>query len=500
MTRCSCFCLPLLLIGNLPLLAQLPAPTLPSPFVAVDLNLGESQEVTLSNGKKVTVKLLDLKEKRDSLRSAVRRAEAKVEVASKEVTLVSANYHLPVTIGDVQIDCPITKGYVQRSRMTTGGRDPWGLVKDARIRVWPAGAPLIDLTTFIYPARQAWFASQTQMANEPTYVDGGERPGSGSIYYHYGLDIGGADGLIDVVAATDGQVVSLGTERLPGYEDTPAAPRYDVVCLRDDRGWFYRYSHLHTISPELKLGARVKMGQAIGILGKEGGSGGWSHLHFDISGRQPSGQWGIIEGYAFLWEANKRERQPKLIAVARPHHFVSVGEPVVLDGGKSWSAGGAIKSYEWTCGDGQKASGTSFERTYSKPGVYSEVLKVTDGEGRTDYDFAVVNVVDKANPEQLPPSIHAAYAPTIGIKAGDPIKFLVRTFRTQDGEENWDFGDGSPNVIVHSDGNVVIHAKDGYAQTMHRYDKPGTYLVRVERANKSGFMATARLKVVVEAK
>jgi hypothetical protein len=125
-------------------------------------------------------------------------------------------------------------------------------------------------------------------------------------------------------------------------------------------------------------------------------------------------------------------------------------------------------------------------------------LKVTDSDGRIDYDFAVVNVVDKAHPEELPPSIHATYAPTMGIKAGDPIKFLVRTFRTQDGEETWDFGDGSPKVISHSDGNAVIHAKDGYAQTVHPFEKPGTYLVRVERTNKSGFTATARLKIVVE--
>ena len=115
--------------------------------------------------------------------------------------------------------------------------------------------------TFIYPAKQAWFASPTQMANEPTYVDGGERPGmAGSIYYHYGLDIGGAEGLVDVVAATDGLVVSRRHGRLPGYEDTPVAPRYDVVYLLDDRGWFYRYSHLHTIAPGLKLGQRMQMG------------------------------------------------------------------------------------------------------------------------------------------------------------------------------------------------------------------------------------------------
>jgi hypothetical protein len=54
--------------------------------------------------------------------------------------------------------------------------------------------------------------------------------------------------------------------------------------------------------------------------------------------RQPSGLWGIQEGYGFLWEAYQREYAPKIIAVARPHQFVFTGEKVVLDGSKSWSA------------------------------------------------------------------------------------------------------------------------------------------------------------------
>ncbi len=41
----------------------------------------------------------------------------------------------------------------------------------------------------VYPVRQRWFASRTQMANEPTYVDEGERISSAKIYYHAGLDI-----------------------------------------------------------------------------------------------------------------------------------------------------------------------------------------------------------------------------------------------------------------------------------------------------------------------
>src|SRR5262249_38861517 len=203
---------------------------------------------------------------------------------------------------------------------------------------------------------------------------------------------------------------------LPGYEDTPAKPRYDVVYLLDHRGWFYRYSHLHTISPDMKPGAKVRMGQLVGLLGKEGGSGGWSHLHFDISGKQPSGKWGIIEGYAFLWEAYLAEYQPKVLAVARPHHFAMVGEKVTLDGSRSWAASGKIKSYNWMYD--KTPAGPIAERTYTSPGVYSEVLSVTDADGNVDYDFAVVNVIDREHPDQLPPSIHAVYSPTFGIKAG----------------------------------------------------------------------------------
>jgi murein DD-endopeptidase MepM/ murein hydrolase activator NlpD len=485
------------LLGTSAWAADPPEPTLKPLVRTVDLNVGASQEVELSDGRKVSLRALALHETRDEFRDAVRVAEVQVEVAGARVSLVTGNYRLPVTVAGVQIDCPVTKGYLQKNAKSEGEGNPWGLDKDVRLRLWPAESPLMKPGTFVYPARQRWFASATQMANEPVHVDGGENPRVKQIYYHYGLDIGGAEGLVEVVSATDGVAVSSGKAALPGYDDSPVKPRYDVVYTLDARGWYYRYSHLHTIDPEITPGARVKMGQRIGLLGKEGGSGGWSHLHFDISGRQPSGRWGIIEGYAFLWEAYLRQYRPKLLAVARPHHLAAVGAKVVLDGSRSWAAGGKVASYEWSFTDGTTASGALVERTYARPGVYSEVLKVRDGDGREDYDFAVVNVLDRDHPEQLPPTIHAAYSPTFDLRPGDPVTFLVRTFRTTDGKETWDFGDSSPKVETHSDGNVVPLAKDGYARTVHRYDKPGHYLVRVERSDARGFTAVARLQVRV---
>ena len=63
-----------------------------------------------------------------------------------------------------------------------------------------------------------------------------------------------------------------------------------------------------------------RQGRLLGLIGKEGGSGGWTHLHFEIKARQPSGKWGTEEGYAFLWQSYVQQHQPKLIAVARPSY------------------------------------------------------------------------------------------------------------------------------------------------------------------------------------
>jgi murein DD-endopeptidase MepM/ murein hydrolase activator NlpD len=486
-----------LLFCCLPLGAQPPQPTLIPPLRTVDLNVGEVAQVELADGKRVTVKLLDLRETRDKPRNAVRCAEVDVDVDGQKLTLVSANYRLPMTIAGVQVDCPVTKGYLQDAIKGVSGENPWGLDKDARLRLWPAGSALVNPGTFVYPAKNRWFASATQMANEPVHVDGGENPLVRKIYYHYGLDIGGTEGMVEVIAATDGVVISSGKDVLPGYQDSPVQPRYDVIYLLDSRGWYYRYSHLQTIHPAVRVGQKIKMGQLLGLLGKEGGSGGWSHLHFDISGRQPSGKWGIIEGYAFLWEAYLKQYQPRLIAVARPHYLAVVGDKVKLDGSRSWSVRGKIADFQWTFTDGRQAIGPIVERAYSKPGVYSEVLKITDQEGRMDYDFGVVNVLAKNPADPLPPSIHANYYPTFGIRPGEPVHFLVRTFRTTDGKETWDFGDGSPKVEVQSDGNVVPLAKDGYARTVHRFQKAGHYVVRVGRSNRHGLAAIAHLHVRV---
>ncbi len=454
----------------------------------VDLNLGEEKPVRLCDGTTVRVKLLDIKERRDSVRNALREAILTLQLDGRPVTISSSTYHLPKTFGRVQVDCPITKGYVQKNE------NPWSLDRDARIRLWPKGSPWIRPGTFRYPVDQRWFASHTLMANQ---IADGERIKGKRVYYHWGLDFGGAEGLVDILAATDGTVVSVAGKLLgKGPYPEMLKPRHDVVYLRDDRGWYYRYSHLHSIDPAIKLGARVTMGQKLGVLGQKGASGGWSHLHFDLNRPQPSGRYGIDGAYAFVWQAYQREHPTPLVAVARPHQLAYPGERVTLDAGRSYSALGQEQlRYEWTLTDGTKADGAKVVHRYQRVGNYREIVRITDPAGRVDYDFARVIVLPREDPRKRPPNVHATYWPTFGIKAGRRVTFKVvtRELRPDEGKEIWDFGDGSPTVKTQSNPK-----KRRYAVTSHVYEKPGGYLVSVQRKNRRGEMGIDRLYVRVE--
>ena len=471
---------------------QRTAPDASAPRRVVELDVGETKTVALAEGGKTKVRLVAVTAQHDTLSGAVRSAQVQLEVDGHAVALGCGNYHLPVTVGRAQVDCPAIQAYYRNARS-----DAWGLSHDARLRLWPAGRPWMPPGTFAYPLDQRWFASGTQMANEPTFVDGGDTPERKRIYYHSDLDFGGCEGLVDVRAATGGLLVSVAARTLSGHRRPPVSARHDVVYLLDERGWYHRYSHLHSIDGGIRLGDIVRPGQPIGKLGKEGASGGWAHLHFGVVSRQPSGRWGCEDAYAYVWEAYRNQFRPPLLALARPHHLVRTGETVVLDASGSWCRTGSIASFDWTFTDGRTAHEATVRRQYAQAGTYSETLKITDRQGNVAYDFAVVQVIDRAAADRLPPTIHAAYHPSLNLRALQPVTFCVRTFRTTEGCEQWGFGDGSPPVLVRSDGNVDPLSPQGYARTTHRFAKPGTYLVRVERRNALGQNAIAHLAVDV---
>lgn len=461
-----------------------------------ELNIGETKDIKLKNNDIVELSLLGITEIRDSVRNAIRDAYVKISVDGEEKTIHCGNYHLPVVVGKIQIDCPAIKGYYSNA-----SNDLWKLSKDARFRIWEKGSDYAEPATFFYPVKQKWFATMTASGNEPAYTDWGEGARRKTIYYHAPFDFGGAEGMDEIVSATDGLVISAHGEILPEYrgEKLRALGWKDAVYIIDSRGWSIQYVHLDSVVPSIKSGARVKMGQRIGFMGKQSTSGGWTHLHFGMYTKDTlSNSWQLEDPYPYLWEAYVQQYKPSIIAVARPHHLTWTNEEVTLDGSKSNSFAGEITAYEWMFSDGTTAEGAVQKKVYDRPGEYSEILKVTDSKGNTDYDFAVVQVYGKDIAEHTIPTIHAAYHPTLDIKAGDPVVFLVRTFNATTGDEVWDFGDGSPRVTVHSETVDRENPVAGeYAKTTHSFSKPGHYIVSVQRTNEDGFTATARLHLEV---
>ena len=92
-----------------------------------------------------------------------------------------------------------------------------------------------------------------------------------------------------------------------------------------ENGGRHEHGHLAAVDPAVRLGDRVRRGTRLGALGKEGGSGGWSHLHFDIKSRQPSGMWGTQAAYGFVWEAYQRVASNKDVVL------VEGGERALID-------------------------------------------------------------------------------------------------------------------------------------------------------------------------
>ena len=474
--------------------------------IVTDLKLNQITELTLHDGTRVTLQLLETSAVRHPVNNAVRSARIKLIVNGETVDLESGGYSLPVSAGGVRLDCPVTRDYYKDS-----AHDNWALEGDARVRLWPKDGGYTDTEKFGYPLTQGWLAGATQACNEPCWVDGAEYPPSKQVYYHSGFDFGGVEGVSPVLSAIDGLVIQLGDSVLAGYEDYRVEPRYESICVLGPWNWIFRYSHLTKIDTLLKLGSTVKKGRQLAFIGKEGNSGGWAHLHFEIYSKRPDGRWGTEDAYPYLWQAYSDRFQPWLVALARPHQVAFTGEKVTLDGSKSFAPGGEIKSYEWLLSDSTSAAGERQTIKYNEPGSYSEVLKVTDKLGAVDHDFLTVNVWKRSDKGPLP-SIHLAAYPTLLVRPGQPVTFAVRSFNARQGYEIIDYGDGTPPDSVNSHpsfnwqdprfqkegltGDKVMLDPHGYAFTTHAFRNVGRYLVRAERIG-AGARAMAHVEIRV---
>lgn len=84
------------------------------------------------------------------------------------------------------------------------------------------------------------------------------------------------------------------------------------------------------------------------------------------------------------------------VADAGPDQTSDPGDMVYVNGGGSVDPDGSIDSYQWDFGDGSTGTGRFTGHPYDVAGKYTITLTVTDNEGATDTDTAILDVLAPA--------------------------------------------------------------------------------------------------------
>ncbi len=414
----------------------------------VCLDIGEEYHFKLKDGSGKSIRLVSVEEHRDSVVKFVRRANVDVELDGKILRLICAPYTMPTEFRGMRIQAD-----------TTSAWHP--LPKRVQFSIWDASDPIVHTERLGFPLDDfELFSHGMQAYNEVVHLGWKDGCPGGVVFYHdYGIDFAGYEGRQRIMSCTDGTVIHLSSEK-----------KHTFVVIQDDGGFIWDYGHLESIAPGVKKGVQVKRGQTIGVLGKTGPSGNFSHLHLGTylsksdldSGRNNR----RLNLYPWMVATYAKQYRRTLYAVARPHLTASTDEKVVLDASRSFSFGPEIFSYQWILPDGQTLNTVRAETTFDKPGVYIATLWVKDKKGREDVDFCKVKVFTSSSPESSIPTIFMTHIPARDIAVDQPVFFRLWLQGVEDKFIQVDFGDG-----------MVIRDYVSYSEIQHQFKSPGIHIV-----------------------
>ena len=429
------------------------------------LDEGVDRKVTLASGRTFSICLLSVNEQRDTVVGLIRRAEVRITLNGEPHDLICAPYVMPTKIGDVRIQADATSGFTK-------------LPGRVQFSAWDAADPIVDLSKFTFPLPDYRLLSHgMQCYNEPVHLgrkDGD--PSSGAFYHAYGIDFAGFEGGENVVSCVDGRVVRV-------------LPDAILVDIRDETGLIWEYHHLDSIAPGLAVGDVVQKGDVIGVLGRSGPSGNFSHLHvgaFLTGDHMNQGEYTRrLNWYPWMIEAWRAGHPSEPLAVSGAHHQVRVGESFVLDGSYSVPGNRPIVRTQWELPDGTIINTTKTTQSLPEPGVYVAALRVWDSAGREDVDFHKIKVFSKGVPEPWLPSIFMTSTPTRAVCAGEPVRFRAWLHGAEQAPMRFDFGDGR-----------VIGKYASFTVVEHAFRDPGLHVVTAT-AEVNGIKTTSKQKVIV---
>jgi hypothetical protein len=437
----------------------------------IGLDVQETFTLRLGSGAERVLRLVSVQEQRDSVIGLVRSADVRVEIDGRPLRLTCGPYVMPTETAGLRVQADTTSAW---------GNTP----KRVQFSLWDAADPIVDTQRFGFPLPHLRLFSQgTQAYNEPVHLGAGDGDPQGQCFHHdYGFDNAGFEGREEVVSATEGMVVRF----------WPSREQLSSILVRDSGGLVWEYGHLSSAAPDIVLNARVARGRKLGLLGRTGPSGNFSHLHLgaylseqDVDGAGPCRRLNL---YPWLVTAYQARHPRGLLAVARPHHTALTGETVVFDGSNSLAWGGTrIVEWRWVLPDGRTILAAEARQTFERPGAYVAALWVKDDRGAEDVDFCPVKVFSRADPEKALGHIFMTYTPTQDLRPDQPVTLRFWFQGSGGGPLQVDFGDGTPPEELES-----------YAERQHRFRTSGIYVVTAQ-CQAEGKPIMQKLKIVVTA-
>ena len=429
------------------------------------LDEGVERKVVLHSGREFSLRLVSVQEQRDSVVGLIRRAQVRVALNGQAHDLICAPYVMPSVIDNVRIQADTTSGFTK-------------LPGRVQFSVWDASEPIVDLSKFSFPLPDYRLLSHgMQCFNEPVHLgrkDGD--PGSGAFYHNYGIDFAGFEGGESVVSCVDGRVVR-------------ALPDAVLVDIVDEIGLIWEYHHLDSIAPGLSKGDLVKRGDVIGVLGRSGPSGNFSHLHvgaFLSPAHMDQGQYSRrLNLYPWMVESWRASHPDAPLAVSGAHHQVRVGERFVLDGSHSIPGHRPIVRYQWELPDGRLVDAAETELSLSEPGIHIAALRIWDSAGHQDVDFHKIKVFSTPEAEPWLPAIFMTSTPCGDVYAGEPIRFRLWLHGAEQEPMQLDFGDGR-----------IVSEYASFSVVEHAFRDPGLHVVTAT-AKVNGVCTTSKQEVIV---
>jgi murein DD-endopeptidase MepM/ murein hydrolase activator NlpD len=439
----------------------------------VYLNPGESYTFRLRDGAEKRIFLVSVKEYEDSVIHLARRADVKIEIDGKPIELTCVPYCFPTEAQGLRLQADTTSAWLN-------------IPKRVQLSLWDASEPIVDTNLFCFPLpRYRLFSHGVQAYNEPVHLghqDGD--PGGQRFYHNYGVDLAGYEGRQKVVSCINGTAVQVDSGE-------------GSLSIRDDRGFILNYGHLDSILPGIKVGSPIKQGQWVGMLGRRGSSGNFSHLHVGaylsesaMATDRPSRNLNL---YPWLVAAYQKENGTNLYAVAGPHKTVFAGERVLFDGLSSLAFKSnldcrqtSITSFKWEFHDGTSVNGPRAEKVYDKPGCYIACLWVKDSNESLDVDFCKVKVFSQSSPEDVIPILFVTYCPSAEVYMDEPISFRIWPQGMEIEDIQVDFGDGT-----------IVQDYRPYSAITHKFKNPGIHIVTVT-GTAARLPVTQKVKVIVQ--